>query len=262
MLPVDRLSKQEAQRLRGVLFDLDDTLLDRGRLSEAAYGALFRLREAGLALVAVTGRPGAWGAILARQWPIDGVVSENGAIAHVLSGGRLEWHDAAPPEERRRRAAQLSALCEDLGRRFPDLRPADDVEGRLTDYAFDIGEHEHPDPTRVAEAAAAARAGGARVFRSSVHLHVTFDADDKASGVVRFLRHRFALDPTVCRRAFAFIGDSENDEACFAAFTTTVAVANLSGRPTVPPRFLTHGERGAGFAEAARVLVGCRTVRA
>ena len=90
---------------------------------------------------------------------------------------------------------------------------------------------------------------------SSVHLHVTFDSLDKASGATRFMQARFGWDSTECLSRAAFIGDSENDEACFSAFRTTIGVRNLRGRLTIAPRFMTRGERGAGFAEAARVLV-------
>jgi hydroxymethylpyrimidine pyrophosphatase-like HAD family hydrolase len=91
-----------------------------------------------------------------------------------------------------------------------------------------------------------------------VHLHLTFDGDDKASGVVRTVRLLWGTDPTLLRFRYAFIGDSENDAACFAAFRTTIGVKNLSGRPTVGPRFVTSAARGRGFAEAAAHLVALR----
>jgi len=57
---VGELSPAEARSLSGLIFDLDDTLLDHGALTEAAYSALFRMREAGLRLIACTGRPAGW----------------------------------------------------------------------------------------------------------------------------------------------------------------------------------------------------------
>jgi hypothetical protein len=48
MKPLSHLTATEAKGLRGLLFDLDDTVLDEGRLTEHAYGALFRLSRAGL----------------------------------------------------------------------------------------------------------------------------------------------------------------------------------------------------------------------
>jgi HAD superfamily hydrolase (TIGR01484 family) len=254
MQPIEALDSERARRLRGLLFDLDDTVLDRGLLTEAAYGALFRLKEAGLELYAVTGRPSGWGAVLARQWPVAGVVSENGAIAHYRAGSAVECLDPAPPEERRRRRTCLSRLVSELRDRFPELEPADDVDLRRSDFTFDIGERLRPPQERVTEAAAFARARGAKTLCSSVHLHVGFDAADKASGAVALIGRLSGTDPTLALYRYAFIGDSANDAACFAAFRTSIAVRNLSGRPALLPRFVTRGERGAGFAEAAAIL--------
>jgi hypothetical protein len=139
--------------------------------------------------------------------------------------------------------------------RFPELRPSDDVTARRSDFTFDIGEHERVPRERVVAVRAAAHSLGARTTASSVHLHVTLDGFDKASGAVRFLGARFGWDPTESRARSAFIGDSENDAACFGAFRTTIAVANFSARLTMPPRFVTRAARGNGFAEAAAALI-------
>jgi len=240
-----------------LLFDLDDTLLDGTRLTEEAYGSLFRLRESGLRLVAVTGRPSGWAEVLVRQWPIDGVIAENGAIAWRSSSGRVELQDprAAVRAEVR---LELRRVVERISSELPELCPADDVHARLTDFTFDVGEHERAPDAVVRRAESLARSLGARTVRSSVHLHVSLDGADKASGAVRFLGRNLGLDPGLCRHVAGFVGDSENDAACFAAFATTFAVANLRGRPTVSPRYVTRAPRGAGFAELTRTLVHLR----
>jgi len=87
-----------------------------------------------------------------------------------------------------------------------------------------------------------------------VHLHVGYDPIDKASGAVALLRALRDVDATAALLRYAFIGDSENDAACFAAFRTSMGVANLRGRPTLRPRFVTQGPRSVGFAEMARTL--------
>jgi HAD superfamily hydrolase (TIGR01484 family) len=251
MLPIDRLETDEARSLAGLLFDLDDTFVDHGKLGEAAYGALFRLREAGLELVVVTGRPAGWGEVLARQWPVLGVVTENGAIALSRRRDRVIRIDPTDAAQRQLRRERLALLVAAVRERCPALSPADDVDARCSDFTFDIGEHQRLPEETAQEAIEFCRGQGARVTRSSVHLHVSFDGDDKASGAVRLLGASLGVDPTTARFRFAFIGDSENDAACFAAFRTTIAVRNLSGRPTVQPRFVTRAERSAGFVEAA-----------
>lgn len=256
MKPLAALEATEAGALRGLLFDLDDTLLDHGKLGEHAYAALFRMKEAGLELYPVTGRPLGWVRLFARLWPVDGGVAENGGMLVGPGGAVL---DAVPPEERRRRTERLAALVAEVRRAFPDLEPPDDVGERLSDFTFDVGERRRVAPEVVERVTAFARERGATVHVSSVHLHVGYDAVDKASGAVRLLRRLHGVDPTAALARYAFVGDSENDAACFAAFHTTFGVANLRGRSTLRPRFITRGERGAGFVELAERLCALRT---
>jgi HAD superfamily hydrolase (TIGR01484 family) len=257
MRPISSLSIDEASRLRALLFDLDDTMLDGTRLGERAFSALYRLREAGLALVGVTGRPSGWAEVLARLFPVDGIVSENGAIACYADGKRLRVFDPAETARAERRT-RLEVIAGRVFARFDGLEPSDDSSARRSDVAIDIGEHHRVPPERVAAARAYAEELGARTFTSSVHLHLTLDGANKASGATRFLTMRLGWDATESLGRAAFIGDSENDEACFAAFRTTIAVRNFRGRPTVPPRFVTEAPRGDGFAEAASVILSRR----
>ncbi|HVU01634.1 MAG TPA: acetylornithine/succinylornithine family transaminase [Polyangiaceae bacterium] len=257
MRSIASLEASEAKRLRVFAFDLDDTLLTDGVLERAAYDALFTLRDAGLSLVAVTGRPLGFAEVLARQWPVLGVVAENGAVACLRRNGRLEVVDFAG-DARKERSAELAGIVRTLRERFPSLVPSDDAHLRRSDFTFDIAEHERVPRGLVDAAERTARTLGARTVTSSVHLHVTLDGLDKASGTARFLARALGMDPTETVQRTAFIGDSENDAACFAAFRTTLAVRNLRGRPTVSPRFVTRAEKGEGFAEAAARIAALR----
>jgi hypothetical protein len=267
--PLDALAIAEARRIRGVIFDLDDTLLDHGELGEAAYGALFRLREAGLALVACTGRPAGWGEILARQWPIDAVVTENGAVSFVIEraarGPRVvRAVDELAPAARRERRAFLRALAEELIARFPDAGLADDNDARRSDVTLDVGEHRRVAPADVRAIRAIARDRGVRTLVSSIHLHLSLDSDDKASGTIRLLGRHFGEDATAARARWAFLGDSANDAAAFAAFGLTFGVQNVVAHVhnlTIPPRYLASLPMGRGFAEIAGRLVGLRSSR-
>jgi hypothetical protein len=253
--PLAELERSEALGLEGLLFDLDDTLLDHGRLGERAYGALFRLREAGLKLHIVTGRPLGWVRLLARLFPVNGGVAENGGALVGPGGVEIATVSAAERSERKRR---LAALVREIRATFPELEPPDDVGERLTDYTFDVGERRQVAAELTARVTAFARERGATVHVSSVHLHVGYDAVDKAAGAVRLLEELHGTDTTRALVSHAFIGDSENDAACFGAFRTTVGVANLRGRMTLGPRFVTKGARGEGFAELATVLGALR----
>ena len=267
MKDLDGLTPGEAQRIVGVVFDLDDTLLDHGELSEAAYGALFRLRGAGLRLVACTGRPAGWGEVVQRQWPIDATVVENGAVALVseraegAAARRLVIVDPLDRSARKARRAELLALAEEIVARFPATELADDNDARRADVTLDIGEHRRVAASDVRAIRALARDRGARTFASSIHLHLTHEPDDKATGTIRVLARVFGDDATSALTRYAFVGDSANDAAAFAAFRLSFGVANARAHLrglTVPPRYLARAAMGAGFAEIAARLVALR----
>ena len=141
----------------------------------------------------------------------------------------------------------------------PEARLADDVGARRSDITWDIGERVRLPVDRIDLIAAEILAFGGRTTRSSVHLHATFDEDDKASGAVDMLGRVLRVDAGEALARFAFVGDSGNDAACFAAFATTFGVANVRAhlsRMVVPPRFIADKEMGEGFAEVARALLG------
>jgi HAD superfamily hydrolase (TIGR01484 family) len=259
--PLAALESAEVARLAGVLFDLDDTFLDRGALTEAAYGALFRLSRAGLRLIAVTGRPAGWGEVMARQWPVDAVVTENGAVILHRAGHSIVRWPEGDREARRLRRERLSRAFETLKKQFPTLRASDDTPARESDLAIDIGESHQVASDEVVRIEGAARALGFRTFVSSVHLHITLEPHDKATGTMAFLCDRFGEDPTAARHRYAYIGDSANDAPCFFAFTTSFGVANVAAslpRLSVPPRYLSWADRGAGFAEIADAILALR----
>ena len=261
MKPLAALGEDEARGLRGVLFDLDDTLLTHGLLVRAAYDALWDLHDAGLSLVAVTGRPSGWGEVLARQWPVDGRRHRERRHPRRARGPRRgPPRRAATTPSAAAAASSSRSWSSACARPVPEARLTDDVGARLSDVTWDVGERVTlPAGSHRRDRARASTTAGARRTQSSVHLHATFDTDDKASGALRFLRRELGRGPGARRSSrFAFVGDSGNDAACFAAFRTTFGVANVAasvGRLSVPPRYVARGEMGEGFAEMAGAIL-------
>ncbi len=255
------MSADEAKGLSGVLFDLDDTLLDHGVLTESAYSALWALSRGGLRLFAVTGRPWGWVDVVARQWPIDGATAENGAVGLYREAGTLRRWDPVDESTRRGRRVRLARVLEDLRARFGTLRLSDDTYARVSDVALDIGETQTMPDDAVSALVAAARELGVMTFVSTVHLHLTLDAVDKASGTLALLHRVTGEPPDQAKARYAFLGDSPNDAACFGAFETTVGVKNVEPFVEcmgVSPRYVASAERGAGFAEIARRILELR----
>lgn len=254
MRALSELREADVASLAGVIFDLDDTLLDHGRLSEGAYSALFRLKEAGLRLVGATGRPFGWVTVLARQWPVDAMIAENGSAAVVRGpSGELITHLAGGGER-----ADLLRLAERLVEQFPAAAITEDNAARVADVTIDIGERRRVPPADVRAMLDIARSAGVATVTSSVHLHLSHETPDKAAGIVRLLRTAFDEDATAALRRHAFIGDSANDATAFAAFKLTFGVANIRASAkslTVWPRYVAPSAMGRGFVEIAQRLL-------
>ena len=80
MKPIEKMPKTIKKKIRYVLADIDDTLTLKGRLPAVAFGAMERLQKAGIFMIPITGRPAGWCDHIARMWPVDGIVGENGAF--------------------------------------------------------------------------------------------------------------------------------------------------------------------------------------
>ena len=251
---------RDAGRLRGLLFDIDETLTTEGRLTAQAYAAMERLQRAGRLVVPITGRPAGWCDHIARMWPVAGVVGENGAFYFRRRDGRLlkRYQD----DEHAR--AEKRARLEHIGRRIvaavPGCALASDQAYRETDLAIDFCEDVPALPLEAAERIAGLmRAEGLTAKISSIHVNGWFGAYDKLAMARLLLAEQFSLDPDAASAQLAFAGDSPNDAPMFAYFKHSVGVANVArfaGRLAAEPKYVTRGAAGAGFAELVAHLLG------
>ena len=246
------------EKPRALLTDLDDTVLDGGRLHAAVLAALENLHSAGIAVVAVTGRPASWAEMVAHQWPLFGAIGENGALAYRRVGSRVVEHDDASAHVRAERTHRLNALSHELSLTFPSLKPATDSRGRISDRAWDTGENERIEADEVASVRAFLENHGARTTQSSIHVHASFERHDKATGALAFLHRELGIDPATALATVPFVGDSGNDRPCFSAFERTVGVANIDAHLHAlakTPLFRTRRERSEGFLDLAHALL-------
>lgn len=246
-------------RIRGLVFDIDDTVTRNGVLEPGAYAAMHQLAGAGLSLVAVTGRPLGWTDVVARLWPVDLAVGENGAgWTWVDETGAHEGYFSSP-EERVVQAKLLDVVRQTVASEMPEVRTTQDHRHRRCDLAFDIGENEALTRAEIDELVAIIERLGARSSVSTVHAHAAPGPWDKAEGVIRALREALGVELDTEIDRWVFVGDSGNDAAAFARFPNSVGVANVRkhlDRLPVPPRYVTDGDRGVGFAELAAHLTG------
>lgn len=261
-MPFDGLTPELCRGLRGVLCDIDDTLTHHGRLVPAAFAAMHALQQAGLAVVPVTGRPAGWVDQIARLWPVDGVVGENGGLWFWMDATGLQRRFLQPAAERAANRARLHALGAQILAEVPGCALASDQPYRELDLAVDFCEDVPALPDAdIDRILAAFTRAGATAKVSSIHVNGWFGAFDKLTGCRRFVVDRWDRSLDDERDRWVFVGDSANDEPMFAHFPLTVGVANVRRflpRMAAHPRWITPSEGGHGFAEAVTHLLANR----
>ena len=264
MTPLTDCPRAILAAVDGVLTDIDETVSTEGRLTAEAYGALGALKEAGLLVVPVTGRPAGWCDHIARFWPVDAVVGENGAfwMWHDRAEGKLRTRfvqaDAVRAEGRRR----LDQIRAQVLREVPGAGIASDQPYRVADLAVDFREDVPPlAPADIQRIVAIFERQGAHAKVSSIHVNGWFGDYDKLTTSRLMMGELFGIDLDARRARYVFAGDSPNDAPMFGYFPNAVGMANVgdfTGRLTHQPRWVTAARSGAGFVELARALLEAR----
>lgn len=265
--------------IRGVMTDIDDTLTRDGAIEPAALQALHALHEAGLPVIAITGRPMGWSEPFAAAWPVAAIVAENGAVAliphHAPPDGRsgparrqvapatpaVRIEYAQDEAVRAANALRLRDVAARVVREVPGATLARDSAGRVTDIAIDHSEFAHLDAAAVAAVVAIMREEGMVATVSSIHINGWFGDHNKWSGACWMLRRLYGRDLAAELDRWVYVGDSTNDQPMFERFACSVGVANLrdfADRMTHWPTWITRAERGEGFAELAARLLAAR----
>ena len=285
MTPWEKAEPKELSEIRGVCLDIDDTLSTHGKLTAEAFAALWKLKNAGFAVVPITGRPAGWCDHIARFWPVDAVVGENGAFTFYMDRGGADPGNRKPAVLRRldtpggesdpvKRRAALEALGAAIRHRFPHARWASDQAYREFDLAIDFCEDVPAwSEADVRELVKLCTDAGAHAKVSSIHVNAWFGEYDKWGGFEHWVQSgfpglaggaaKFSLGAKTPRQEWLFIGDSPNDEPLFKHFDATVGVANLKRfLPDLksPPRWMTKEISGAGFAQMAEGLCFARSL--
>ena len=264
------MTREEAGSISYILMDIDDTLTREGKLLPSSFSSLWKLREAGFKVIPVTGRPAGWCDLIARQWPVDGVIGENGALVfweEELEKGSDEnklpvlktfFHENAIRNEH----PILEKIKNLAFTEINGLKLAKDQFARLFDIAIDFAEEEPVLPLEIAEKVKnIAEHEGAIAKISSIHVNIWLGKYDKLSMAEAFLENRFGWKKGIQDDQVLFTGDSPNDEPMFARFPLSCAVANITKYLELiksKPAYVASKESGHGFAEIADTILRFR----
>lgn len=249
MLPISQFQKS----LKVLFTDIDDTLTDDGFLGAKAYGALWKLKDAGVHVVPVTGRPAGWCEMIVRQWPVSGVIGENGGFYFRHHHHKMHRYFFNNETQRLQNKEKLEIVKSEILSTIPGVQVASDQFCRMMDLAIDYSEDVVPVPQeQVLRIVQIFESYGAKAKVSSIHVNGWFGDYDKLSMALYFLQNEFAISKEEAKEVCGFCGDSPNDEPMFAYFPNSFGVGNLENfadQLKYPPTYLAENWGGHGFAD-------------
>ena len=261
MKPIKQLPDVVKKKNRYVLADIDDTLTLNGRLPAVVFTAMERLQTAGIRTVPITGRPAGWCDHIARMWPVDGLVGENGAFYFRYDDRQRKMLRRYFRSEDQRNAdrQKLEKLKLEILKKVPGCRVSADQAYREADLAIDYCEDIPPLTMKEVDAIVQLfEDAGAHAKISSIHVNGWFGEYDKLTMTKMLFEEVFQDDLEAVKEDVIFIGDSPNDVPMFQFFPHAVGVANImqfEGRIAHEPAWITQKEGGYGFAEMVDVLL-------
>ena len=279
MKPLAEWPIEQRRNIIGVFTDIDDTLTTHGAITPDALQALVDLKNAGLHVIPITGRPVGWGESFARTWPVDALVAENGGVAWMVKKNaansnkigikpayllpkmllKVYQNSALIRAENSVRMAKIANL---VTSQIAGVEISQDSSGRETDLAFDYNEFANISPETVQQVVELLQSQGMHTTVSSIHIHGCFGHFDKWTGAQWIIRELFQRELADELEKWVFVGDSGNDQVMFQHFRHSFGVANLrrfEAQLMYLPRYITPSERGAGFAQVVQALLSVDT---
>lgn len=253
------LKEFQSSAVRVLFTDIDGTLTDNGRLPSRSYERISRLSDSGIAVIPVTGRPAGWCELIARLWPVHGVVGENGAFYFRFDGHKMRRHFARSTQHRTDDRKKLARIRKQVLDEVPGCAIASDQFCRMFDLAVDFAEDVPPlAENKIQKIVQIFKSHGAQAKVSNIHVNGWFGNHNKVSTVKIYAQKELGLSLKQTRETCAFVGDSPNDEPMFEFFPHSFAVANIKHylkQLKTLPGFVSPGSEAEGFCQLADHLI-------
>lgn len=242
-----------------VLFtDIDGTLTEHGRLPPHSYNSLCELSDSGIHIIPVTGRPAGWCEMIARLWPVHGVVGENGAF-YFRYDKKMKRVFVRGREQRKTDRQKLAVIRKQVLEEVRGTAVASDQFCRLFDLAIDFSEDVPPlSKKQIHRIVEIFVEHGAQAKVSNIHVNGWFGDHDKVSTCKLYLKNEFGFNEKEMKEKCSFAGDSPNDEPMFGFLPHSFAVANIRdflNELEHKPAYITEHNEASGFVEIADRLL-------
>ncbi|MDX9799709.1 MAG: HAD-IIB family hydrolase [Spirochaetia bacterium] len=262
--PVSEIPKELCKNLKYLFADIDDTITTNGKLPASTFEAIWKLYNAGIKIVPVTGRPAGWCDHIARMWPVAGVVGENGAFYYSYNPDQKKvirkYLQSA--DERKQGRVKLDRIKERVLNEVPNAGIASDQEFRIADLAIDFCEDVPPLSQKEIDKICSILDEEAAVYKiSSIHINCWYGDYDKLTCFNLFLKDHTGKELKAMQDYILFAGDSQNDEPMFEALKHTIAVANIKKFLPIMehyPAYVTEKNDADGFFEASQIILAKR----
>ena len=247
------LNKRDLEKVKILMFDLDGTFVSKDRLKSSTYNCLEKVANKGMKTVVVTGRPGGWCDMIARWWPVDSVIGENGALSYSMLDGKMRRDIFDSSFSLRESKDFLDSLFEEIKSNFGEVHLAADQPFRQWDLALDISEDYYMSMEKAKEISEFCIHKGANAAISNIHLNIWYGSYTKCDMALKILE-KWNVNIDEC----IYIGDSPNDEQMFKQFPKSVGVKSVVQYPDIMqhyPSYVTGNDGSQGFEELVNFIL-------
>ena len=238
------LSEEEKESIEIVVSDVDDTITKNGKLYPNALQSLWKLKRMGKMIILLTGGSAGWSDVYIRQWPVDAVIAESGAVilAHGKGGSIVyKFNPMIDPLFKKKKDSLMKLTA--------GLQLSTDQYARLYDIAYD---KKCLSPEEMKTLKGMITASGGKWSESSIHINVSFGNYNKRSSLIFFLDALYDIKADRIRSHGVYLGDSLNDDDLFGFIPLSIGMHSVEDNREAfrnLPKYITAGYGGDGFME-------------
>jgi HAD superfamily hydrolase (TIGR01484 family) len=259
MKNLNQFNTNSQTKIKYLLTDIDDTMTTDGHLPACAYESLWKLHNSGIQVIPITGRPAGWCEMIARLWPVAGVIGENGGFYFRYSKQKMHRWFFADKKTTEENQIKLKKIETEILSKVSGSAVSSDQFCRLMDLAIDFCEDVPAlQKTDIQKIVQIFDSHGATAKVSSIHVNGWFGNYNKVSTILQFLKNEFQISESEALTICAFVGDSPNDEPMFEKFPLSFGVANIqkfSSDMKFKPTYVADLTGGEGFSQIVEKIL-------